>query len=293
MPFHTLTGGQRDCLAVVQQGVEAYQNARVRDARRLLKLTNISIANCLNQRRIHIANALTVFLLLDSQPADCNFNQLLQHIVFRFIIVIHAGQRLIDRRWVHNDVGDFRQLAEIAVDADIRAAVGNELADQIRDLRVGTASHQSVGQMQTCRYRLGTHGLAGARLTAKQEVPHGLAGRRCQLGVLTDSYYLAGNDVPVRQLRNHVLFAAGQRALAQRVFPNEVSMVINGRCGREAGPRRQDGELTIDSSGRRIASAVDSQLGQAGDIARCRDRNLDACHIQRICVLHTAIDVVA
>ena len=37
-----------------------------------------------------------------------------------------------------------------------------------------------------------------------------------------------------------------------------------GHGGREAGPRRQDGELTIDSSSRRIASAVDSQLGQLG-----------------------------
>ena len=173
--MYALAGRQRDGLAVVQKGVKTHQDTGIGNAGGLLKLTYVSVSNCLQERCIHIANPLPVLFLLLRQPPNSDLNEFLKDVILRLIIVVDTRQLLIDGRRVHDDIGDLRQRRRCICLADCSSCIGDKLTHEVRDLGVGTACHERVGQMQARRDRLGAHRLAGARLTAKQEVPHRLA----------------------------------------------------------------------------------------------------------------------
>ena len=161
---------------------------------------------------------------------------------------------------MHDDIRYSGQLMIAKAAVTARAiCIGNELTDQIGDLRIGTAGHQRVWQIQASCYCLRTHGLAGTSLASKQKIPHRLLRCCSQLRMLTDSNNFMRDDVPVRKLRHHSHLTICQNTLSQLILIHEILMTdCPGNCCASA-THLQDGEVAIHSACRRIASIIDGQ----------------------------------
>ena len=171
-------------------------------------------------------------------------------------------------------------------------SIRDELANQVGDLRIGTAGHQRIGQIETCGNRLSTHGLAGSRLTSKQEVSHRLLRCCRQLRMLANTYHFMWDDVPVRELGDHRPFAVSQNALCHLIMIHEIVMADQLGHRRAATSDLQDGEVTIHRTGRRVAAVIDCQLRQVADVSGRRDRKLNARLPRSLGILNATIHVV-
>ena len=260
MALDTLTGRQCDHLAVIQQGVQADQDAGVGNAGRLLQLAHISVANRLHERGIHIADALAWRLFLLHQVPNSDLNQLLQHIVFRLLLVIHASQHLIDTGRMHDDIGDLGKLAFILLLTLETACIRNKLADEVCDLRIGTAGHERIGQIQARCDRLCSHRLSGTGVAAKQEIAHGLAGSRGDLGVFADADDLFRDDVPIRQGRHHRLFPVCEDTRGESVLPHKIFPLERSRSRCRSPTHLHDGEFTVGGASRSIVATIHRHL---------------------------------
>ena len=161
---------------------------------------------------------------------------------------------------MHDDIRYSGQLIVAKAAVTARAiCIGNELTDQIGDLRIGTAGHQRVWQIQTSCDCLRTHGLSGTGLASKQEVPHRLLRCCSQLRMLTDANDFMRDDVPVRELRYHCHFTICQDTLSQLILTHEILMTDCLCNWRASATHLQDGEVAIHSTGWRITSIINGQ----------------------------------
>ena len=267
MAFNTLAGRQRDHLAVIQQRVQADQDAGIGNAGRLLQFANISVANRLHKRGIHIADALARCIFLLHQVPNSDLDQLLQYIVFRLLLVIHAGQHLVDAGRMHDDIGDFWKLAFILLLTLETARIGNKLADEVGDFRIGTAGHERIGQIQARCDCLCTHRFSGTSIAAKQEVTHRLAGSSGDFGMFAYADDLFRDDVPVRQDRHHRLLPICQDARGERVLSHEIFPIERSRFHRRSPTHLHNGEFTIGGASRSIVAAIHRHLRNGGDVS--------------------------
>ena len=137
--------------------------------------------------------------------------------------------------------------------------VGYELANQIGDLRICTASHECIREMKSCCYGLCSHRLAGSSRATKQEIPHWLTRLSGHLRVFTHAHDLMWDYIPVRQFGYHCLFAGSQLPLLQHVFPSKVIEVYCGCRDNMTGSQLQNAELTVCGASGGITSLIQCQ----------------------------------
>ena len=102
--------------------------------------------NRLDERRIHITDALASRILFLHEIANGNLNEFLQHIIFRLGLIVFAGQHHIDTGRMHGDVGDLREILDRST-AMKAVGIRNKLSNQVGNLRIGTTGHQGIRQI--------------------------------------------------------------------------------------------------------------------------------------------------